>query len=418
LYFILWLLHPLGSHLFVPGNQIKWIKSWKRGNVIISKISLCNWRNFRDVTVADMGLRVFLVGPNASGKSNFLDAMRFLRDLAKPGGGLQKAISDRGGLSKIRCLAARKEPQIEITVMLAEAVGAKPVWEYSVGIKQESRGKRQPVLTFEKVYKNEELLIDRPDKEDREDPLRLTQTFLEQINANQKFREVSEFFEEILYLHLIPQLVRHPEDFQGPKISDDVFGRSFLERVAKTSARTRKSRLDKIERALKVAVPQLKEFQLSRDDLGVPHLEATYTHWRPNAGKQREDQFSDGTLRLIGLLWSLLEGDSLLLLEEPEMSLHKGVVSRLPGLLWRLQDKKERQVIITTHSPDLLSAQGINAREVVLLTPTFEGTGAEKSSSRAEIVELLTAGMSLGDAVFPKAEPKKIQQLSLFDSCY
>ena len=52
----------------------------------ISKIVLKNWRNFRSAEV-ELGERVFLVGPNASGKSNFLDAIRFLRDVAKAGGG-------------------------------------------------------------------------------------------------------------------------------------------------------------------------------------------------------------------------------------------------------------------------------------------------------------------------------------------
>ncbi|MCK5108938.1 MAG: AAA family ATPase [Methanosarcinales archaeon] len=53
--------------------------------MIVSHITLKNWRNFQSVDV-DMGNRVFLVGPNASGKSNFLDVFRFLRDITKPGG--------------------------------------------------------------------------------------------------------------------------------------------------------------------------------------------------------------------------------------------------------------------------------------------------------------------------------------------
>lgn len=81
--------------------------------MIVSHITLKNWRNFQSVDV-DMGNRVFLVGPNASGKSNFLDVFRFLRDITNPGGGLQKAISDRGGIPKIRCLAARRESDVEI----------------------------------------------------------------------------------------------------------------------------------------------------------------------------------------------------------------------------------------------------------------------------------------------------------------
>ena len=52
----------------------------------IRKLSLKNWKNFATVEV-EIPDRLFLVGPNASGKSNFLDAFRFLRDLASSGGG-------------------------------------------------------------------------------------------------------------------------------------------------------------------------------------------------------------------------------------------------------------------------------------------------------------------------------------------
>ncbi|HLA43889.1 MAG TPA: AAA family ATPase, partial [Aggregatilineales bacterium] len=62
-----------------------------------SRIELTNWKNFQHIEV-DLPDRVFLIGPNASGKSNFLDAFRFLRDLARPGGGLQNACEVRGGV--------------------------------------------------------------------------------------------------------------------------------------------------------------------------------------------------------------------------------------------------------------------------------------------------------------------------------
>ena len=57
--------------------------------MIISKLALKNWRNFRTAEVRLVD-RVFLVGPNASGKSNLLDVFRFLRDIAVAGGGLQR----------------------------------------------------------------------------------------------------------------------------------------------------------------------------------------------------------------------------------------------------------------------------------------------------------------------------------------
>ena len=383
--------------------------------MIISHIKMKNWRNFRNVDTP-LGRRMFLIGANASGKSNFLDALRFLRDIAKTeGGGLQRAVSERGGISKIRCLAARKEPQVEIEIHLAESHGDEVLWKYSLGIKQESTGHRNPYVFYEKVWKGNELILDRPNDGDNKDKPRLRQTHLEQINVNMQFRDIVVFLDSIYYLHLVPQVLRHPESFTGPVGKEDPFGRSFLERVVHTPVKTRRSRLKKIEKALKIAVPQLIQLTDTRDERGIPHLEATYEHWRPKAGKQSEDQFSDGTLRLIGFLWSILDGDSLLLMEEPELSLHSAIVKKLPGLIWRIQSKKKRQIIISTHSFDLLSDKGIGGEEVLVLTPHVEGAKVELASSVKDIKILLDSGFSISEAALPKTEPKNVTQLSLFN---
>src|SRR5213594_1297181 len=129
--------------------------------MIVSRLVLRNWRNFRSVDVR-FAERVFVIGPNASGKSNLLDVLRFLRDIAKPGGGLQLAITQRGGLSKIRCLAARREPDVEVEVAISQN-GPEPGWRYAVGITQQVRGYRQPLLRYEKVWRGQEPLLDRPD---------------------------------------------------------------------------------------------------------------------------------------------------------------------------------------------------------------------------------------------------------------
>jgi predicted ATPase len=381
--------------------------------MIISRLELKNWRNFRSVDV-QLRERVFIVGPNASGKSNLLDALRFLRDIAKAGGGLQQAINQRGGVSKIRCLAARRESDIEIEVELSNGNGV-PEWKYAIGLTQQVRGYRQPVLRHERVWKRNEVVLERPDEQDKDDPLRLTQTHLEQISANPKFREAARFLESIRYLHLVPQLVRHPEAFQGPSVPEDPYGRNFLEMVARTPERTRKSRLGKIEAALREAVPQLKNLSYTKDDTGVPHVEATYTHWRPNAGLQREDQFSDGTLRLMGLFWVLLEGDAPLLLEEPELSLHSGIIVKLPGLFYRMQRRRKRQIFVSTHSWDLLSEKGIGGEEVVMLTPDAEGTVAQVASSVSEVSNLLKGGLTVADVTLPRTAPSTLRNLELFE---
>jgi predicted ATPase len=188
--------------------------------MIISRVLLTNWRNFKSVDVS-LGKRVFLVGPNASGKSNFLDVFRFLRDIAMPGGGLQKAITDRGGLSKIRCLSARENPLVEVEIHLSELSGQEASWRYAIGIKQDSRGRHDTFLAYEKVWHNDQRILNRPDNDDRKDKERLSQTFLEQINANAPFREINRFLESIVYLHLMKMgfhIFKRYTSIGGPKV--------------------------------------------------------------------------------------------------------------------------------------------------------------------------------------------------------
>ena len=162
--------------------------------MLVRHLTVRNWRNFKSIDV-QLGDRVFIAGPNAAGKSNLLDVFRFLRDIAKPGGGLQHAVALRGGVSKLRCLAARRYPDIEIEVRLSEDSSKSDTWAYGIGIKQEARGHRLPLLAYERVTKGGKPVLKRPDADDHKDPLRLTQTHLEQIGANQSFREISKFFE-------------------------------------------------------------------------------------------------------------------------------------------------------------------------------------------------------------------------------
>jgi predicted ATPase len=375
----------------------------------ITNLKIRNWRNFRSFDVK-LSERTFILGANAAGKSNLLDVFRFLRDIcSQRGGGLQKAITDRGGLSKIRCLSARQKPYVEIDITLKPSKSSEDDWRYVLAISQETRGFRRPIILKEEVYKNEKRILSRPDKDDKKDPERLTQTHIEQVNNNKDFREVARFLGNITYLHLVPQLLRFSDEIQGRTIETDPFGQGFLERVAKTSERSQKSRLSKIEKALKIAVPNLQQLRFERDtDTGRPHLAARYNHWRPNAGWQREDQFSDGTLRLIGLLWALLEDESMLLLEEPELSLNSGIVAKLAPLISKLQRQRRRQTLISTHSVDLLSDEGIAPEEVLVLDTTGETTVARNLTSIETPFNLVKAGFSISEAVLPNLTPSQI----------
>jgi len=370
-------------------------------------LKLENWRNFLAVDVP-LQQRVFLVGANASGKSNLLDAFRFLRDVADPQGGLHRAVQSRQGVSQIRSLHARRYPTVAIEVEVGDGDSGR--WTYRLELTQNNQ--RVPIVAREVVRRGDDTVLERPDKDDKADISRQTQTHLEQVNANKKFRELAEFFAQVRYLHLVPQLVREPDRSKG--LSRDPFGGDFLEQLARTPKKTRDSRLRRIQEALRVAVPQLKELKLERDAVGVPHLRGLYEHWRPNAGWQNEDQLSDGTLRLLGLLWVFLDGTAPLLLEEPELSLHAAVVRHIPQIIHRLGRRVGRQTLLSTHSADLLGDEGIAPEEVLVLQPSHEGTSVTVAAADEQVRALLEGNMSVAEAVLPRTAPRGVTQLGLF----
>ncbi len=375
-----------------------------------TKISLKNWKNFREVNAA-LPIRVFLVGPNASGKSNFLDALRFLRDVVAVGGGLQSAVHQRGGVSAIRCLAARSQTEVHIGVHIGNTTHPN-AWGYELSFVQLNSQEKRPVITRERVLRDGEVILDRPDSDDAEDRERLTQTFLEQVNANRRFRNIAEFLGTINYLHIVPQLVREPDRSVGRK--NDPYGGDFLEQIARTSEKFYTAQLKKIRDTLRIAVPQLKELKLWRDARGTPHLRGKYEHWRPQGAWQTEEQFSDGTLRLMGLLWATSIDKGPLLLEEPELSLNAGVVRYIPQMFARIQGRSGRQIVVSTHSTDLLLDTGIGLDEVFILTPSREGTVVSPAADSWEIKELVDGGLSVGEAVLPHTRPERAEQLYLF----
>jgi len=374
----------------------------------VSKMNIANWRNF---TKAELSLfeTTYLIGPNASGKSNLLDIFRFMRDLVKAhGGGLQQSIASRGGLTKVRSLAARRNPRVELDIELRETLentNDAPDWRYVLSIKTEKGGKKRPLVDREEVFKKGRRILARPTGDDQKDRERLTQTHLEQINMNGKFRPIAEFFQNVLYLHLVPQLLKYGDRVLMPALESDPFGQKFLEEIARAQAKTRESRLRRIGDILSKVVPNFEKLKFVRDEAsGKPHLEMLYNHWRPNAGWQREDQFSDGTLRLIALTWTLLTANNMILLEEPELSLHKRVVEQIPHLIYKARKSRKQaggQILISTHSEAMLSSHSISGKFLILKP----GTGGESTAivepSERDIISL-KAGLSPAEVLLPQ----------------
>ena len=384
----------------------------------LTRLILKNWKNFVDADIA-LAPRVFIIGNNGTGKSNLMDALRFLRDIANPkGGGLQSALEKRGGIKQVRSLFARRHPHVKISVDAVDERGEKSdTWRYELSIHQEQRGLHRCLVESETVLKNNNPIFERPGQKDRNDPARLTQTGLEQTMFNQNFRTLAEFFRAFKYSHIVPQLIRHGSEIQGKVLPDDPFGQDFMNAIAGTHPGVQARNLNKIGRLLTKVKPEFSDTDIGlkfvRDPkTGKPHLEFKYPTWRSHASRQTEGIFSDGELRLIGLLWTLLEKNSVTLLEEPELSFNEGIISQISDIFDRVMGSKKKgkqgQIILSTHSHALLDDPGIVAEEIVLLRPEGESTKAICGADDKGIAANMKAGVSAANAVLRFAQNQDI----------
>lgn len=376
----------------------------------VTHLSAKNWRNFKSIDF-DVNDRLFIVGPNAAGKSNLLDLFRFLSDLASSGGGLASALEKRGGLSKVRCLFARNHAKGRLIIEIHMRDG-EDAWRYELSIKGEQGGRNRPIIDREIVECNGEIILDRPDEKDKEDPELLVQTHLEQISANQEFRKVSNHLSQIQYFHLVPQIIRDPS--RRPPVPNDPFGSDFIAQMNETPARTREAWLRRMKEALSAAVPGFESLTIDIDHSGRPHLIGGYKNWRSSPSHQSEADFSDGTLRLIGLLWAIIrtpKNPGVLLLEEPELSLNSAIVRELPSVLAQARRSSDLQIVLSTHAPEILDDEGIQPEEILVLRVGDEGTTADLLSGISEALADLELGVPTSDVVGALIAPKDLTGL-------
>lgn len=314
-------------------------------------------------------------------------------------------------MPKLRSLHATKNSAVSVEVGIEDQVGTS--WTYRLRFDTETTDSHEPIVIEEYVLKDKELLLRRPNKEDGKDRERLRQTAIEQVSANKDFRAIAEFFRSIRLMSLVPQLIREGQSGPGLFPGQDPLGRDLLEQIRQTPKGDRTRRLKAIEGVLKKVVPSFEKLRLEEDKRGRPHLAVGFKHWRTNAVTQRESQFSDGTLRLIAMLWALQDDAGPLLLEEPEWSLHTGILERLAPFIAQMQRKGGgRQVLITTHSEQVLSDPGIAPEELLLIVPADKGGSDIMPAIRFSVIEkAMRAGLTAGQAAQPLT---RIKTMSLF----
>ena len=402
----------------------------------ISRLRLQNFKSFRE---ADVTLRPFnvVIGPNASGKSNFIQAFRFLKDITTIG--LENAVSMQGGSEFLPNVSAGPNPIVSILVE----------WEYGENeflstfllsperhISRPTHAKYELSLQFntsESVYENvrEELhqtfdiydFSDEPSNEDekelewepvghgyvsialkeghanitREDfdiqgasrPVHIPPTLSSILASSpplppsKSLLEGSQFRVLGNFESILDGMSLYDLDPRLPKRGSLITGRADLESdgsnlaIVLNDITRQPERNRKFHNLINELLPFVEQMSVDRfaDNSLLVNLRESYD---PNRDLPAS-LLSDGTIGLTAIVIALaFEGNQVTILEEPDRNVHPHLISRLTSLMNDLQ--RNSQIIITTHNPEFVR----NADIEDLILVHRDDQGSSKISRPAE----------------------------------
>ena len=395
-------------------------------STFLTRVALKNYKSIASCDVS-LGPLMFLVGPNGSGKSNFLDALRFVSDALRTS--LDHALRDRGGINEVRRRSGGHATHFGMRLEFrlpsgvgghyAFRIGARPRGGYEVQHEEcvfvdPSAGSRRVYFKVKPDKTNASVSVVPAVASDR--------LFLVNVSGLPEFRPVYEAFSRMGFYNLNPDRIR---DLQSPDPGDLLArdGSNITAVLAQLAAHDKPTK-DRIEEYLGKVVPGLRGV-----DVEVIGPKETLEFRQRVAGSQYPWRFlasnmSDGTLRALGILVALFQSSNgrgpyvpLVGIEEPEVALHPAAVG---ALLDSLRDASRRtQVIVTSHSPDLLDDEDIDTGSILAVVAE-DGTtkiGPLDEAGRSALREhLYTAGELLRlNQLSPDPAAVAEKQMRLFD---
>jgi len=335
----------------------------------LTRMTVSNYRSIGEDVSIDFEPLTVLVGINGSGKSNLLDAPRFVAQALTDG--LENAVEERHGFNSMLRDVGGPRGKVRITLELDHADWGA---QYSIEL---GSPKAQP----DEYSVHSEALQHVDKTSQRTNTLRtnsrgtVSSTWSGLEAPVRDKRSLTLFtvggdarLEPIVAaLRGIETYALFPEELRQPKPPSQ---RSYLSKFG--------DNWPSIVRRV-MATPAARDLQLSLDRvtgdiidlralrLGAGFLVAEFGHARGSGRTQWFDaaRESDGTLRVAGILTALVQQPPLTMIgiEEPEQTVHAGVIPILMDFL--REASRSSRVVVTTHSPDLLDLVPVQAIRVV-----------------------------------------------------
>jgi predicted ATPase len=366
------------------------------------RLHITNFLSYQSA-VLDLADLVALVGPNATGKSNAVAAIKLMREI--PIHGLPIAIARRGGFDQLRHRSSGRpyNPALRLDFQF----GDEPTSFYELKLRG-LEGKRYEVkqergaiffggdkytfinnagsLTFsEKEGGSRQVRTNR----DRKIPVPAGQSAVS-FPATFGIFIVSRVLQLMQTVEINPALVG---ELQEPSSTREFEpdGSNAASMFEELSTETRAELVDE----LAAIVPGIQRIELRRlaDKVTLAFVQEL------SEGKRREflaKQMSDGTLRAFSILLSMLQENrpALLVIEEPEIAIHLGALRTLVDIL--RQQSESTQVLITTHSADIIDTIDIDALRVVWTEDGSSRIAAVAEHTREPVRQgLITPGQLL-----------------------
>ena len=390
---------------------------------MVTRVALRNYKSIAACDVRPEALS-FLVGPNGCGKSNFLDALRFVAEALRLS--LEHALRERGGIQEVRRRSGGHPNnfgiRLDVKLPHAEAwyafrVAAKPGGRY--GVQQEECA----VLGENghgsyKVADGEVIASTIPNPP----ACASDRLYLVNMSGLDVFRPLYDALSGMGFCNLNPEAIR---DLQAPDTGE------LLKRDGSNLA----SVLSNLQSGRKTAV----EEYLTAITPGVTGVAARTMGTKLTLDFRQEvrgakhpwrfpaSNMSDGTLRALGVLVALFQGNGesdirrhLVGIEEPESALHPAAAG---VLIDSLTDASQwTQIIVTSHSADLLDNDAIPDNSILAVLSEHAETriGPLDEAGRSALRDhLFTAGELLRmDQLRPDPDRSTPHQLDLFESTY